>query len=40
LALAEKDPQRCAVIDAALAPEAIAAAVWQVVSERLLAGAD
>jgi len=40
LALAEKDPQRCAVIDAAQAPEVIAAAVWQVVSERLLAGAD
>jgi dTMP kinase len=40
LALAENDPQRCVVIDAALAPEVIAAVVWQAVAERLLAGAD
>jgi dTMP kinase len=40
LALAKNDPQRCVVIDATLAPEVIAAAVWQVVSARLLAGVD
>jgi dTMP kinase len=40
LALAEADPQRLIVIDASLAPDVIAAAVWQAVSDRLLAGAQ
>jgi dTMP kinase len=40
LALAEADPQRCIVIDATPAPDVIASAVWQAVSDRLLAGAE
>src|SRR5262245_3887524 len=39
LALARAEPERCVVIDAAQPPERIAAAVWQAVAERLLAGA-
>jgi len=38
LALAQAEPQRCVVIDATLAPESIAGAVWQAVAGRLLAG--
>ena len=38
LALAQAEPQRCVVIDATLAPERIAGAVWQTVAGRLLAG--
>ncbi|HEU0160514.1 MAG TPA: dTMP kinase [Hyphomicrobiaceae bacterium] len=38
LALAQAEPRRCVVIDATLTPERIAGAVWQVVSDRLLAG--
>jgi dTMP kinase len=40
LVLAEADPQRCIVIDATLAAEAIATIIWQAVSDRLLAGAE
>jgi len=39
LALARAERERCVVIDAAQPPERIAAAVWQAVAERLLAGA-
>jgi thymidylate kinase len=38
LALARAEAQRCVIIDAAQPPETIAAAVWQAVAERLLAG--
>jgi dTMP kinase len=38
LALAQAESQRCVVIDATLAPESIAGAVWQAVAGRLLAG--
>lgn len=37
LALAKTDPRRVIVIDAALPPSAIGAAVWQAVEQRLLA---
>jgi dTMP kinase len=37
VALAEKDPQRCLLIDAEQPPDAIAAAIWQAVQQRLLA---
>ncbi len=37
LALAKREPQRCLVIDAALPPAEIAAAVWRAVEARLLA---
>jgi dTMP kinase len=40
LALAKADPQRCILIDATLPREVIATAVWQAVSDRLLAGAE
>jgi dTMP kinase len=35
LAIARAEPQRCAVIDAAAAPDEVAEAIWKVVSERL-----
>jgi dTMP kinase len=38
LALATADPGRCVIVDAGQPPEIIAAAVWQAVAERLLAG--
>jgi dTMP kinase len=38
LEIARNEPGRCAVIDAALAVEAVHAAVWRVVRERLLPG--
>ena len=39
LALAHAEPQRCVVFDAMRPPADIAAAVWQAVEQRLLAGA-
>jgi hypothetical protein len=36
LALANADPKRCLIIDAALPPEAIAEFVWRAVEQRLL----
>ena len=36
LAIAEREPDRCVVVDATLPEEDIAAAIWQVVRERLL----
>ncbi|MFO1012758.1 MAG: dTMP kinase [Caulobacteraceae bacterium] len=35
LAIARMEPERCAVIDAALAPDAVAEAIWTVVEDRL-----
>lgn len=35
LAIAEKEPERCAVLDASLAPERLAQAAWEVLCERL-----
>ena len=40
LAIAREDPERCVVIDASGTPEATAAAIWDAVTARLLAGAD
>jgi dTMP kinase len=39
LDIARAEPQRCVVIDGAQAPDAIAAAVWGTVAQRLLASA-
>ena len=39
LEIARREPQRCVVVDAAAAPERVAAQVWAAVSERLLAAA-
>ena len=39
LAIAEAEPQRCVLVDGASAPDAIAAAVWAHVEQRLLQGA-
>ena len=37
LEIAEREPDRCVLIDGNLSPENVAGAVWQAVSERLLA---
>lgn len=37
LEIAEAEPERCVIIDGMLSPENVEAAVWQAVSERLLA---
>jgi dTMP kinase len=39
LAIAGREPERCAVIDALAAPEAVADAVWSIVQARLAIGA-
>lgn len=36
LAIAAAEPERCAVVDASLDPDAVAQAIWQVVAARLL----
>ena len=37
LEIAEAEPDRCVIIDGMLSPDNVEAAVWQAVSERLLA---
>lgn len=38
LAIASREPERCAIIDACQTPEVVADAIWQVVTERLRPG--
>jgi dTMP kinase len=40
LAIAEREADRCVVIDASQSSEAVSAAIWAVVSGRMFQGAD